>query len=313
MVGERLPTGAALDLSRWHLEVAGLVNRPLTMTWREVMAMSGAERTVDIHCVTSWTRQQVKVRGVPLATLVGRAGGAAEGARFVRFEAYSPRRHDTSLPLALALEDTWLVHEIDGRPLTIEHGFPLRAVTPSRYFYKSCKWLHRIELLAEDQLGYWERESAYHNNANPWPGDERFTTGSVRLAQVEAFRHAEDYAKWRGRVLAGVDLAGWAPSSKDLRSLELKGCDLRGAALQGCDLRSANLSLSNLAGACVRGADLRGADLEGADFTGADLRDSDLRDCSLCATRFTSALVTGVRYEGASGLLEDAEALLSVG
>ena len=184
-------------------------------------------------------------------------------------------------------------------------------VTPSRYFYKSLKWVRRIELLVADRLGYWERESAYHNGADPWPGDQRFTSGSLRPAQARAFRQASTFDRYRGRVLIGLDLQGWDPASRDLRRLQLKGCDLRRAQLRGADLRDANLSLSDLRAADLRGADLRGADVEGADLRDADLRGVDLRGAACSATRLVGARVDGLRWAGASGLLEDQEAWLA--
>lgn len=305
VVGEKAPSPEALDLDAWRLEVTGRVFEPVTWTWQDFVALTWRDRTVDIHCVTGWSRLGSTFRGVPLADVLTRSQ-PTEDARFVRFEAYSERRHDTTLPLELALEDTWLVHEADGEALTPEHGYPLRTLTPSRYFYKSLKWLHRIELLAEDRPGYWERESSYHNVGDPWPGDQRFTSGSLEPEQVKRFREAKSFDRYRiqRKVLLGLDLRGWRPASNDLSGLELKNCDLRGAHLAGADLRGANLSLSNLRGADLRRADARGADLEGADFSGADLRHADLRDTFLSAARFEGARVEGLRTGGASGLLE---------
>lgn len=321
VVGERAPSPAALDRERWRLVVDGEVAAPFELAWADWLALPRAERVVDIHCVTGWTRLDTRLAGVPLALLLERARPRA-AARFVRFEAYSERAHDTSLPLALARADVWLVDAIDGRPLELEHGGPLRAVAPSRYFYKSLKWLRRIELLAEDRLGFWERDSAYHNAGDPWPGDQRFTTGSVDPEELARFRSAESYAPWRlpRRVLLGVDLAGWRPAGRDLSGLRLKACDLSGADLTGCDLSGANLSLSNLRGAQLSGVSLAGADVEGADFSGADLTGADLSGAALSATRFFTELadgtrlearVAGLRLHGASGLLEAQEAFLA--
>lgn len=315
VVGERAPAPGALDLATWRLEVSGLVARPLQLDWPGYLALPRRERTVDLHCVTGWSRLGTRLGGLPLAQLL-EAAGVLPGARFVRFAAYSERDHDTSLPLDLARRDTWLVHEVDGLPLAVEHGFPLRTVTPSRYFYKSLKWLRRIELAAEDRLGYWERESAYHNVGDPWAGDQRFTTGSADPAEVARFRAARDFAPWRSprKVLLGVELAGWRPATTDLRGLRLKNCDLRGARLAGCDLAGANLSLSDLRGADLAGARLAGADLEGARLAGADLAGADLTGCALSATSFFEpgadarpARLAGLRLAGASGLLEDQE------
>lgn len=320
VVGERQPAAGATDLSTWRLEVTGLVARRIELTWSDYLALPLAERTVDLHCVTGWSRLDTRLSGVPLAELLGRALPRA-AARFVRFEADSNRHHDTSLPLDLATADTWLVHAIDGEPLATEHGGPLRTVTPSRYFYKSLKWVRRIELLAEDQLGYWERESAYHNVGDPWPGNQRFSTGSIDPSELDRLRAGQDLASWRSprKVVLAADLRGWSPVDRDLRKVQLKNCDLRDARLDGVDLRGANLSLSDLRRARLREADLRGADLEGADLSGADLRGADLSATALSATRFVGeneageplvAEVDDLRIASASGLLENQEQFL---
>ncbi|MDA8017950.1 MAG: molybdopterin-dependent oxidoreductase [Thermoanaerobaculia bacterium] len=304
VVGETSPPPEALDLTSWRLEVGGLVASPASWSWSDFASLSWLERTVDIHCVTGWSRLGSMFRGVPL-TAVLESSKPEVGARFVRFEAYSRRGHDTTLPLELALEDTWLVHEVDGEPLSPEHGFPLRTLTPSRYFYKSLKWLRRIELMADDRLGYWERESNYHNVGDPWTGDQRFTSGSLRPEDAHRFRRSRSFDRYRiqKRVFLGLDLRGWRPESKDLRELQLKNCDMRGADLRDADLRNANLSLSNLQGADLRDANAHGADLEGADLSGADLRGADLSETLLSATRFEGARTAGVRIRGATGLI----------
>jgi DMSO/TMAO reductase YedYZ molybdopterin-dependent catalytic subunit len=314
VVGERFAAEAA-DLDAWRLQVGGLVERPFELSWRGYLALPHRERTVDIHCVTGWSRLGTRFLGLPLAEILAPAGPRPE-ARFARFESTSPRRHDTSLPLDVAMADTWLVHEVDGAPLTPEHGYPLRTVTPSRYFYKSLKWVRRIELLAEDRLGFWERESRYHNIGDPWAGDQRFTSGSIEPRELERFREAVDFAPWRNSrtVLLGLGLGGWQPRSLDLSGLQLKSCDLRGAQLGAADLRAANLSLSDLRQANLNRADLRGADLEGVDFSGADLRGALLAGAALSAAKFfdetMAATVTGLRWESANGLLEAQEDFL---
>ncbi|MEM6456319.1 MAG: molybdopterin-dependent oxidoreductase [Acidobacteriota bacterium] len=309
-VGER--AGALPDdPADWRLIVDGCVDRPLTLTFDDVLALPQRALEADIHCVTGWSHRAMRFEGTPLSLLLDRAR-PRDDARFVRFIAYSDRGHDTTLPLDLARADTWLVHRRNGAPLEPEHGGPLRTVTPSRYFYKSLKWLHRIELRVDDPLGFWERTSAYHNNADPRPGNERFTTGSMRPARLARFRDAPDYAPYRGaaKVMIGVSLRDWQPRTRALGALHLKYCDLRGASLAQADLRGANLSLSDLRGADLRGADLRGADLEGAHFDKADLRDADARDALLSATTFTDARVDGLQLAGTRGLLEDQEAYL---
>ena len=296
----------------WTLEIHGLVARPMRWSLRQILEIGQQQRTADIHCVTGWSRPAMTMQGLPLAELLAQVEPTAD-ARFVRFVAHTPRKHDSSLPLSVALSDTWIVHAMDGAPLSPEHGGPLRSVSPGRYFYKSVKWLRRIELLAEDQLGYWERESAYHNEADP-AQEQRFDESRISSRETVAdFRAATDMKPWRGQVLLKARLGGWQPATRDLRELQLKYCSLRQAKLAGVDLREANLSLSNLAGADLRDADLRGTDLEGADFSSADLRGARFDGALLSAARFCRvrngqaskwAEVEGARFIGCQGLRE---------
>ena len=310
MVGERVPSADLTDPASWQVEVAGLVRNPLTLDFDTFLSRADRELTFDIHCVTSWTRFGSTWTGLPLGVLLAEAEPLA-GSAFVSFEAYSERDHHTSLPLHVARDESWLVHSFDGEPLETGHGGPVRVVTPSRYFYKSLKWVRRVVVLAEDRLGWWEEGSYYHNNADPWAGDERFTSGSIRPEQLERFIGASGYDKYRGRVMMGLDLRRWEPASLDLRRMYLKNCDLRGLSLPGADLRESNLSLSDLRGADLRGADLSGSDLEGVNFSGADLTGADLSDTALSATRFVDdteeALLDGAMFEGSYGLVEEQE------
>jgi hypothetical protein len=237
--------------------------------------------------------------------------GPLDSARYVSFTAHSTHNHHTSVPIGVAMADVWLVHSFEGAPLTTDHGGPVRVVTPGKYFYKSVKWLKSVEFLAADRLGWWETNSSYHNNADPWAGNERFTTGSMRPAQVERFLGARSYDKYRGRVILGLDLRRWRPTDLDLRRLYLKNCNLAGVDLTGADLRESNLSLTDLSGANLGGVDLSGSDLEGAIFTGADLREADLSATALSATRFERAEVRGANFAGSWGLVESQHEWLS--
>lgn len=303
VVGERAPSR---DIVEWALTIQGLVAETRVLTFEDYMALEHRDLRFDIHCVTSWTRFDSVFTGVPLAELVS----PVDGARFVSFSAYSQRDHHTSLPLDYAMSHSWVVHAFEGEPLTTEHGGPVRVVTPGRYFYKSIKWLRSIELLAEDRLGWWETTSSYHNDADPDPGNQRFTTGSIRPEQLSRFLEAGSYEKYRGRVMLGLDLRAWVPATDDLRRLHLKNCDLRDVDLSGADLKGSNLSLSDLSGAVLVGADLSGSDLEGADFSTADLRDADLSHCALSATRFDGGRVDGALFTGSWGLVESQQRFL---
>ncbi|MGB7860127.1 MAG: pentapeptide repeat-containing protein [Acidimicrobiia bacterium] len=300
VVGERSPS-SELSANGWSLTIGGLVAEELTLDFGAYADLEHRELAFDVHCVTSWTRFESRWKGLPIRDLLD---PLPEG-RFVSFSAYSDRNHHTSLPMDLALEESWLVHEFDGSPLESEHGGPVRVVTPGRYFYKSLKWVRAIDVLAEDRLGWWEINSFYHNNGDPWTGDQRFTTGSLRPDQLTRFLDSDRYDKYRGRVLLGLDLRGWTPATADLRRLYLKNCRLDGLDLTGADLRGSNLSLSSLRGAVLTEADLSGSDLEGADFGGANLTGANLSGTALSATRFDGSLVTGARFQGAWGLVEE--------
>ncbi len=298
VVGERAP---APEIGEWAMSIGGLVANPGSMGLADYLSLDHRGITFDIHCVTSWTRRDSTFAGVPISELVE----PLPGARFMSFRSYSEREHHTSLPVEYAMAHSWVVHEFEGEPLPPEHGGPVRVVTPGKYFYKSIKWLKDVELLAEDRLGWWEVNSSYHNNADPFAGDERFTSGSMRPELVERFKETDSFDKYRGRVMIGLDLREWTPRATDLRRLHLKNCDLSGAELAARDLRESNLSLSKLIEADLGGADLSGSDLEGTDFTGADLSGADLSGTALSATRFDCASVEGLTIDGAWGLLED--------
>ena len=152
-----------VDLETWELRVFGEVEEPLSLTYDELKRLPQSEITVDIHCVTRWSRFGTTFRGVhwrELAKLVR----PRPGARFVL--AHAEQGFTSNVPLtALEADDSLIAWEADGEPLTPEHGWPLRLVVASRYFWKSAKWLNGIELLTTDQPGFWERYG-YHNEAD---------------------------------------------------------------------------------------------------------------------------------------------------
>src|SRR5438034_434119 len=151
-----------VDLATWDFRVFGEVDDPLTLTYDELRALPNTEITVDIHCVTRWSRFDTSFRGVhwrELAKLVQ----PRLGARYV--VAHAEQGFTSNVPLtALEAEDSLIAWEADGEPLTPEHGWPLRLVVSSRYFWKSAKWLRGLELLTTDQPGFWERYG-YHTAA----------------------------------------------------------------------------------------------------------------------------------------------------
>ena len=158
------------DLASWDFTVSGEVEQPLRLTWEELTALPATEIKLDIHCVTRWSRFDTRFRGVHWRELAALAS-PKPGARFV--VAQAEQGFTANVPLA-ALEDenALIAYEADGEPLTPEHGWPLRLVVPSKYFWKSAKWLRGLELLDHDQPGFWERYG-YHNEADYWK-EERY-------------------------------------------------------------------------------------------------------------------------------------------
>jgi DMSO/TMAO reductase YedYZ molybdopterin-dependent catalytic subunit len=160
----------SVDLSTWELRVWGEVEEPLALTYDELRALPATEVTTDIHCVTRWSRFDARFRGVHWRELARLCRPKPSG-RFV--VAHAEAGFTTNLPLA-ALEDehALVVYDADGEPLTPEHGWPVRLVVPSRYFWKSAKWLRGLELSPTDKPGFWERYG-YHNDADYWH-EERY-------------------------------------------------------------------------------------------------------------------------------------------
>ena len=179
----RVPTGQTLTrgwpvldlgrqpdvpLSKWELIVDGLVEEPLKLSWKGFMDLPQIEDVSDFHCVTTWSRFDVKWEGVQLSRLLAMARPAAE-ASHLAITAYDG--YTTNVPLEEGLkDDVLLVHTADGKPLSVEHGGPLRMITPQLYAWKGAKWIHRIEVLGRDRLGYWELRG-YSNTAHPWRND----------------------------------------------------------------------------------------------------------------------------------------------
>ena len=154
-----------IDRQSWTIRVDGLVDEPTTWTWDEVQQLPPSSYRGDIHCVTTWSKLDVVFTGVSVDTLLEAAGPRAE-AGFVM--AHSHTGYTTNLPLAdVTGGKAWVVWEFGGRPLTAEHGGPVRLLVPHLYFWKSAKWISRLELMPDDRPGFWER-NGYHDRGDPW-------------------------------------------------------------------------------------------------------------------------------------------------
>lgn len=177
---ERLPPGQhlvknwpVLDLGQqptisidsWKLEVRGLVETELNLSWAAFQALEQSNMVSDIHCVTTWSRYDNKWKGVATRDLLDLAMPKAV-AGYVMLTSYDG--YTTNLPLSdFAAEDAILATSWEGLPLTRDHGGPMRLVVPHLYFWKSAKWLRRIDLLPADKAGFWEK-NGYHMYGDPW-------------------------------------------------------------------------------------------------------------------------------------------------
>lgn len=157
-----------VPLREWRLVIDGAVEQPVTLDWEGFMALPQVQDESDFHCVTGWSKLDMKWGGVQLATAIALAQPAANAAH-VLFTAYDG--YTTNIPLEEALkDDVLLVHTWEGAPLPREHGGPVRVITPQLWAWKGAKWVKRIQLLADDKPGFWERRG-YSNTAHPWRND----------------------------------------------------------------------------------------------------------------------------------------------
>jgi DMSO/TMAO reductase YedYZ molybdopterin-dependent catalytic subunit len=159
-----------IDLATWDFQVSGAVEQPLRLSWDELKELPSREVTIDIHCVTRWSRFDTSFRGVHWSELAG----LVQPKPYARFVvAHAEQGFSSNVPLeAIEDENALLAYEADGEPLAPEHGWPLRLVVQHRYFWKSAKWLRGLELRSTDQPGFWERYG-YHNDADYWK-EERY-------------------------------------------------------------------------------------------------------------------------------------------
>ncbi|HEY3436413.1 MAG TPA: sulfite oxidase-like oxidoreductase [Actinotalea sp.] len=150
-------------LDRWTFTIDGEVDAPASWTWAELTALPAQDVTVDIHCVTTWSKLDTVWHGVSLDDLLAGVTTSAQYARVVSDGGYT-----TNLPLAdLTGGRAWIATGYDGAPLHPEHGGPARLLVPHLYFWKSAKWVRRIELRSVDAPGFWETYG-YHSYGDPW-------------------------------------------------------------------------------------------------------------------------------------------------
>jgi DMSO/TMAO reductase YedYZ molybdopterin-dependent catalytic subunit len=150
-------------LADWTFTIDGAVDVPRTWTWEELLRLPQETVTVDIHCVTKWSKLDTTWVGVSVDTLL--EGVETEAEHVV---AWCDGDYTTNLPL----EDVtggraWVAHRYDGAALDPEHGGPARLLVPHLYLWKSAKWIRGISFTPQDEPGFWEA-AGYHNHGDPW-------------------------------------------------------------------------------------------------------------------------------------------------
>jgi DMSO/TMAO reductase YedYZ molybdopterin-dependent catalytic subunit len=150
-------------LDRWTFSVSRDDAGGRSWDWQQLRALPAEHVTVDIHCVTRWSKLDTQWEGVSVDTLLEQAGVAGS-----YMLAFCDGGYTTNLPL----EDVtggraWVAFGYDGEPLEPEHGGPARLLVPHLYFWKSAKWVRGLKLLDEDEPGFWETYG-YHMYGDPW-------------------------------------------------------------------------------------------------------------------------------------------------
>ena len=150
-------------LHEWDFTILGRVDEPHSWSWEEFQALPSETITVDIHCVTKWSKLDAVWKGVSLDTLLGSVETSAE---YVL--AFCDGGYTTNVPLEdLTGGKAWIAYEYGGEPLEPEHGGPARLLVPHLYFWKSAKWVRGLELRDSDEPGFWEYYG-YHMYGDPW-------------------------------------------------------------------------------------------------------------------------------------------------
>jgi DMSO/TMAO reductase YedYZ molybdopterin-dependent catalytic subunit len=159
-----------LSIANWQLKVWGMVE-PQQLSWQDMMAMPQSDFTADFHCVTTWSKLDVKWRGIKVTDFIAAIELTTE-AKHVLVHCHGG--YTTNIAIAdLLRPNNFLAHQLFGQPLPAEHGGPMRLVVPHLYAWKSAKWINGLEFTTDQQLGFWER-NGYHHRGDPW-AEERYS------------------------------------------------------------------------------------------------------------------------------------------
>ena len=175
-----------VDTTAWTFDVLGLVKRPFSLTYDDLLQLPRKTVHCDIHCVTTWSRLDNDFEGVSVQALLQRAGVKPEAQYCV---VQAEQGFTTNLPLAdLDRPENLIALKWRGEWLTPEHGWPARLLVPHLYFWKSAKWVRGFVLLEHDVPGFWE-QNGYHMRGDPWK-EERYGGRGLSQHDINAFRNA---------------------------------------------------------------------------------------------------------------------------
>jgi DMSO/TMAO reductase YedYZ molybdopterin-dependent catalytic subunit len=152
-----------VPLDRWQFTITTETGERKRWDWKEFQALPAEDVTVDIHCVTKWSKLGTTWRGVSLDTLLAEVDTAADYTMVHSFGGYT-----TNVPLEDLLDGkAWVAYQFDGEDLAPEHGGPARMIVPHLYFWKSAKWVTGMQMMNQDEPGFWEA-AGYHMYGDPW-------------------------------------------------------------------------------------------------------------------------------------------------
>ena len=154
-----------ISTTEWALEVSGLIEKPSKWNWEAFQKLSHEDVVKDIHCVTKWSKFDTKWRGVSLDHIMDLVRVTPTATHLI---AHSYDGYTTNLPIEDVREGkAWVADSYEGEAIEAEHGGPVRLLVPHLYFWKSAKWLKKLEFVDGDIPGFWETRG-YHNHGDPW-------------------------------------------------------------------------------------------------------------------------------------------------
>src|SRR5437588_1972130 len=172
-----------VPLERWEFVVTTETGRQHRWSWSQLLALPSETVTVDIHCVTKWSKLGTTWQGVSVDTLLAEVETAADFAMVHAYGGYT-----TTLPLEDLLDgQAWIAYRYDGEELAPEHGGPARLLVPHLYLWKSAKWVRGMRLMLEDEPGFWE-QNGYHMRGDPWK-EERYGGRAITQHEINRLRN----------------------------------------------------------------------------------------------------------------------------